>query len=305
MLFSICLLMQALTSPKSTLLELSQIPPSLSCKNIQSTPLFLLSTLPPCSPSIPLLPPLFLDLSLLPPQPLMLQQCSDSSGSIPLLLSHPTASELPTRPTKHLLFHSPLPKGKGVKQALAWNRERLLDLRRLWELCRQHRVSAGLIPMTQPPPTISDTALGVENRINTVTAIPLSSQTPHSTSLLESHCGPPFSPTVWRGLTSIVCKPQRWQVASSMPSKTTKILLQFCCPTTTVTKSPASLPRASGTTKLLLPKGWVYKPEEVRTAVKAKVADPAQYLTLDALLTRSKCKALNPQTTIFPSPCGL
>jgi hypothetical protein len=38
------------------------------------------------------------------------------------------------RPTKQLLFRSPLPKGKGVKQALAWNREQLLDLRRLWEL---------------------------------------------------------------------------------------------------------------------------------------------------------------------------
>jgi hypothetical protein len=38
---------------------------------------------------------------------------------------------------KHLLFRSPLPKGKGVKQVLAWNREQLLDLRRLWELRRQ------------------------------------------------------------------------------------------------------------------------------------------------------------------------
>jgi hypothetical protein len=38
------------------------------------------------------------------------------------------------RPAKHLLFRSPLPKGKGVKQALAWNQEQLLDLRRLWEL---------------------------------------------------------------------------------------------------------------------------------------------------------------------------
>jgi hypothetical protein len=41
------------------------------------------------------------------------------------------------RPAKRLLFRSPLPKGEGVKQALAWNREQLLDLRRLWELRRQ------------------------------------------------------------------------------------------------------------------------------------------------------------------------
>jgi hypothetical protein len=40
-----------------------------------------------------------------------------------------------TKPTKRLLFRSPLPKGEGIKQALAWNREQLLDLRRLWELC--------------------------------------------------------------------------------------------------------------------------------------------------------------------------
>jgi hypothetical protein len=32
-----------------------------------------------------------------------------------------------------LLFRSPLPKGEGVKQALAWNQEQLLDLRQLWE----------------------------------------------------------------------------------------------------------------------------------------------------------------------------
>jgi hypothetical protein len=36
-------------------------------------------------------------------------------------LSHPTASVLLARPTKCLLFRSPLPKGEGIKQALAWN----------------------------------------------------------------------------------------------------------------------------------------------------------------------------------------
>jgi hypothetical protein len=51
-----------------------------------------------------------------------------------LLLSHPMASVPLTKPTKHLLFRSPLPKGEGIKQALAWNREQLVDLRRLWEL---------------------------------------------------------------------------------------------------------------------------------------------------------------------------
>jgi hypothetical protein len=65
-------------------------------------------------------------------------------------------SELPSKLLKRLLFRSPLPKGKGVRQALAWNREQLLDLRRLWELCQQRRLDAGLIPMAQPPPTISD-----------------------------------------------------------------------------------------------------------------------------------------------------
>jgi hypothetical protein len=43
------------------------------------------------------------------------------------------ASVLPAKPTKRLLFCSPLPKGEGIKQALAWNWEQLLDLRTLWE----------------------------------------------------------------------------------------------------------------------------------------------------------------------------
>jgi hypothetical protein len=74
------------------------------------------------------------------------------------------ANGLPTKPLKCLLFRSPLPKGEGVKQALAWNREQLLDLRRLWELRQQRRIDTGLIPMAQPPLMISDNALGVENK---------------------------------------------------------------------------------------------------------------------------------------------
>jgi hypothetical protein len=35
-----------------------------------------------------------------------------------------------------------------------------------------------------------------------------------------------------------------------------------------------------GSTKLSLPKGWVYVPEEVRTEVKVKVADPDLYRTV-------------------------
>jgi hypothetical protein len=51
-----------------------------------------------------------------------------------------------TKPLKRLLFHSLLPEGEAMKQARAWHRVQLLDLRRLWELCRQRRVQAGLIP---------------------------------------------------------------------------------------------------------------------------------------------------------------
>jgi hypothetical protein len=36
----------------------------------------------------------------------------------------------------------------------------------------------------------------------------------------------------------------------------------------------------------------VYEAEEERAAVKAKVVDPAQYLTIDVPLTRSKRKAI-------------
>jgi hypothetical protein len=45
--------------------------------------------------------------------------------------------------------------------------------------------------------------------------------------------------------------------------------------------------------KPLLPKGWVYVPEEVEVKVEAKVIDPSQYQMLDAP-HRSKHKALGP-----------
>jgi hypothetical protein len=95
----------------NTLLELSGIPPFLFHKNYQSIPPFLLSTSPPCSPSIPPLPPLFLDLSLPRPRPQTSLPCSGSSESTPPLPSHPTASAPLNKPTKCLLFRSPLPKG--------------------------------------------------------------------------------------------------------------------------------------------------------------------------------------------------
>jgi hypothetical protein len=230
-------------------------------------------------------PVLILDLSLHPPQPLTLQPCSDSSESIPQPLSPPMASAPPTKPTKCLLFHSPLPKGEGIKQALAWNREQLLDLRRLWELHRQHQVEARLIPMTHPPMMISDAALAVGNSENIAMATPPLYPIPHLTSHLDSQCGGPFSPTAWQGLTSIMRRPQRWQVASSTPLKTTKMPLWFRHPMTTEGSSPASLPKDLGLKKPWLLKGWVYAAEDVSVKVEAKVADPHSYLNLDAPLT--------------------
>jgi hypothetical protein len=296
--------MATMTSHTSTLQELLLTPLSRFRMSSPSTPLFVSRPPSPSSTSQrsnhcpPLPQPLFLNLSLPHPPCLMSLPCSANSESI---LPHPLpqmANGLPTKPQKCLLFRSPLPKGEGVKQALAWNREQLLDLRRLWELCRQRRIDTGLIPMAQPPPMISDSALGVENKTSIATGTPPSFQTHPSTSLLESHCGPPFSPTAWRGLTSIVRKPQRWQVASSMPSKTTKMPLQFRRPTIMEKKSRTSLRRDLGSSKPSLPKGWVYVPEEVGVKVEAKVTDPSQYRMLDALLTCSKRKALGPPEEI-------
>jgi hypothetical protein len=193
-----------MTSPTNILQEPLLTPLSHFRKNTPSTPLFLSlspsSTSPPCDLSTPPPPSIVLDLSLHPPQPLTSPLCSASSGSTPLPLSHPTASVLLTRPTTRLLFRSPLPKGEGVRQALAWNREQLLDLRALWEKRRQSRLDRGLIPMTQPPTMISDAVLAVGNSENTATAIPPLSQTHPSISLLtplESHCQDPFRPTAW------------------------------------------------------------------------------------------------------------
>jgi hypothetical protein len=58
-------------------------------------------------------------------------------------------------------------------------------------------------------------------------------------------------------------------------------------------KSPTSSQRGSELTLPSLPKGWVYEVEEEHAAVKAEVVDPAQYLTIDALLIRSKRKAVD------------
>jgi hypothetical protein len=283
-----------MTSLRSTPLELLPTPPFPSRRSFPSTPLSLStplspsSTSPPSGHSPPLPQPLFLDLSLPHPHLPTSLPCSDSSEST---LPHPspqTANGLRNKPQKRLVFHSPLPKGEGVKQALAWNQEQLLDLRRLWELRRQRRVDQGLVPMTQPPPMISDAALGVENRINTATATPPLSLTHPSTSPLEAHCGPPFSPTAWRGLTSIVRKPQRWQLTSSMPLRTTKMPLRFRQSPTTGKSSRGLSPKASASQLPPLPKGWVYAVEEVGAEVKAEVTDPSLYHITSTPLTRTQ-----------------
>jgi hypothetical protein len=138
---------------------------------------------------------------------------------------------------------------------------------------------------------ISDAALGVENNENTVTVTPPSSQTLPSISHqpnLELQCQDPFRPTAWRGLTSIVRKPQRWQLTSSTPLKTTKIPLRFRQPTTTAKRSRVSSLRDSDSTTLSLPKGWVYEAEEVVAGVKVEVVNPGKYQMLDVPLTRHK-----------------
>jgi hypothetical protein len=180
-----------------------------------------------------------------------------------------------------------------MKQAWAWHRDQLLDLRRLWELRQQCRISARLLPMTHPPTTISDTVLGVENRENTAMVTLPSSQTLLLTSHLDSQCGPPFQPTVWRDLTSVVCRLRRWQVDSSTPStKTIKIPLRFHRHTTTVRSSRASSPKDLASPLLSLPKGWVYEVEDVSVKTEAEVVNPNNYQTLDAPLTHLKRKHL-------------
>jgi hypothetical protein len=149
--------------------------------------------------------------------------------------------------------------------------------------------------MTQPPTTISDTALTVGNSENTATGTLHSFQTHHSTSPqtpLESQCQDPFHPMAWHDLTSVMHRPRRWQLASSTASsKTTKMLLRFCQHTTMEKSLHESLPKALASHPTSLPKGWVYATEEVSVEVKAKVTDPSQYLMPDAPLTRSKLKS--------------
>jgi hypothetical protein len=187
-----------------------------------------------------------------------------------------------------------------MKKAQQWHWEQLLDLWRLWELWWRRQMDAGLIPMTQPPMMISDTVLGVENNENIATDIlPLSQIQPLTSPHLnlDSQCRDPFWLTVWCNLTSIMHKPWCWQVISLTPSKkTTKMLLWFCHPMTMSGSSHASSPWDLASLKPKLPKGWVYEVEEVHAEVKTEVVNPAQYLTLDALLTCSKCKQVDDLT---------
>jgi hypothetical protein len=163
-----------------------------------------------------------------------------------------------------------------------------------WELCRQCRISAGLIPMTQPPTTISDAALGVENCASTATATLPSSLTPLLTSPLESQCGPPFQPMAWRDLTSVMHRPRCWQLASStISNKTTKMLLRFCQHMTMERSSPVSSLRGSVFPLPMLLKGWVYEVAEASAEVKAEVADPSRYLNPGTPLTRNKRKLVD------------
>jgi hypothetical protein len=122
---------------------------------------------------------------------------------------------------------------------------------------------------------------------------PPSSLTPLLTSPLESQCGPPFQPTVWQDLTSVVRRPQRWQIDSSgLSSKTTKIPLWFHQQTTTVKSSHKSLQRGLASHPPSLPKGWVYKVGDVSIKTEAEVVNPNSYLTLSAPLTHLKCRHL-------------
>jgi hypothetical protein len=132
--------------------------------------------------------------------------------------------------------------------------------------------------MAQPPHRISDAVLGVENRTNTATGIPPSFLTHHSTSPLpnlESQCSELFWPTAWRDLTSVVHRPQCWQLDSSTPWKMTKMPLRFHHPMTTAGRSCTLLPKDLASTTPLLPKGWVYVVEGVEAEVKANVIDPS------------------------------
>jgi hypothetical protein len=184
-----------------------------------------------------------------------------------------------------------------MRQAQSWHRAQLLGLQRLWELRRQRQISAGLIPMARPPAVISDDVLGVENNNNTVMATPHSFLTPLLTSPqhnLESQHKEPFQPTTWCNLTSIVHRPQCWQVDSSIPSnKTTKIPLKYRQPTTTRGSSRVSLQKDLVSRRPRLPKGWVYTMEEVHSEVKTEVVDPDQYQTLAALPLPHKHKAVD------------
>jgi hypothetical protein len=253
------------------------------------------STLPLSNPSVLQPPCLVLDLSQPLRPPPTSPTCSGSSESIPLPLSHPTASRQQTKLPKCLLFRSPLPEGEAMKQAQSWHRAQLLDLRKLWELRRQRRIAARLIPMAWPPTAISDDVLDVENNSSIVTGTPPLFPTPLSTSPqhnLEFQHKEPFQPTAWRNLTSIVCRPQRWQLDSLIPSsKTTKILLKYRQPTTTKGSSHVSLQKDSVSPRPKLPKGWVYTVEEAHHKVKTEVVDPDWYQTLTAPLTRNKRKA--------------
>jgi hypothetical protein len=152
---------------------------------------------------------------------------------------------------------------------------------------------------------ISDAVLDAENNANTATDTPPSSQTHHSTSPqpnLESQCQDLFRPTAWQGLTSIVRKPQRWQLTSSTPLKTTKIPVRFRHPTTTEVRSHTSSQKGLDSTRSSLLKGWVYEAEEVCIGVKTKVVDPGRYQMLDAPLTCCKHKLLETEDAQLRDP---
>jgi hypothetical protein len=77
-------------------------------------------------------------------------------------------------------------------------------------------------------------------------------------------------------------------ITSLMPSnKTTKILLRFCHPMTTMGSSHISSLRDLGLNKPSLPKDWVYAVDEAHIEAKAEVVDPALYQGLRVPITHS------------------
>ena len=197
--------------------------------------------------------------------PNLLKSLKHSDDSLSVLRS----SQTQNHPKVTLRLQSPDTQSLGMRTALAWHREQLLEARLMQDQKNRQRMEDGMRPVRQLT-TCSHALEGADPSSTVMDMTPprlrrqLRRQHPYQSDL------DPYHPQAWQRLISAVRTPSCWSISCPEPSKkTTKIPLKYRQPI-----------------QHQLPKGWVYAEDAEGVGAK-RLDDPLTY-QLDHPLTRAQ-----------------